>query len=87
MHLAPESIYKDYRNKALDKRSASDLLISIIENSNDELLRVKCMELIQRIGDTDPKVFTLLESLLISDLNESIRISAFEAIKSFSLSL
>jgi len=85
MHLTPESIYKDYRNKALDKRSASDLLISIIENSNDELLRVKCMELLQRIGDTDPEVFKLLESLLISDSNESIRIAAFEAIKIFSL--
>ncbi len=85
MHITPESIYKNYRNKALDKRSASDLLISIIENSNDDLLRMKCMELLRGIGDTDPKVFTLLESLLISDLNESIRIAAFEAIKIFTL--
>ena len=43
------------------------------------------MELLQRIGDTAPEVFKLLESLLISDLNESIRIAAFEAIKVFSL--
>ncbi|MFX1451947.1 MAG: hypothetical protein ACFFCM_13970 [Promethearchaeota archaeon] len=85
MHLTPESIYRDYRNKVLDKRSASDLLISIIENSNDELLRIKCMELLQRIGDTDAEVFKLLESLLISDLNQSVRIAAFEAIKMFTL--
>lgn len=85
MHLTPESIYRDYRNKALDKHAASDLLISIIENSNDELLRIKCIGYLQRIGVSNPKVFSLLESLLISDLNESIRIAAFEAIKIFSL--
>ena len=81
MYLTPESIYSDYRNKALDKYSASALLISIIENSKNEVLRVKCIEFIQRIGDTDQKVFTLLENFLISDSYESIRIAAFEAIK------
>ncbi|MFX1442707.1 MAG: HEAT repeat domain-containing protein [Promethearchaeota archaeon] len=85
MHLNPESIYRNYKNKALDKRSASNLLITIIENSSDELLRIKCLKLLQGIRDTDPKVFKLLESLLISDLNKSIRIAAFEALQIFSL--
>ena len=81
MHLTPESIYSDYWNKALDKHSASILLISLIESSKSDDLRIKCIEFIQRIGDPNLEIFKVLENLFISDSNESIRIAAFEAIK------
>ncbi|TFG28537.1 MAG: hypothetical protein EU532_05010 [Promethearchaeota archaeon] len=81
MPITPESIYNDYRNKLLDRNSASTLLISMIENSKNEVIRVKCIEIIQRIEDQDNKLFKFLENLLISDLNETVRIAAFEAIK------
>jgi len=81
MRLTPESIYSDYRNKALDKHSASILLISMIENSKNDVLRIKCIDFIQTIGDPDLEIFKVLENLLISDSNESIRIAAFKALK------
>lgn len=80
MLLAPKDIYNNYKSKALDKISASEFLISIIENSEDEELRVNCVEILQDIELNSQKMFNFLENLLISDSNESMRYAAFKVL-------
>ncbi len=81
MYSTPYTIYKDYEEKILDQHSASELLISLIENSDSEELRVECVKILCKIGFKSHKIFKFLENLLISDINESIRRTAFKGIK------
>jgi hypothetical protein len=55
----PVKIYKDYNKKILDKKSASKLLIELIENSNDEGLRVKCIEYLGKIDIKSLELFKI----------------------------
>jgi HEAT repeat protein len=73
--LSPEEIFKDFKKKKISKSKASELLISIIENSHEmnERVRSKCIRFIGLIGSKEKNVFLFLENLLISDLNELTR--------------
>ena len=81
MDLTLYRINKDYEEKILDQYSASELLISLIENSDNEEFRAECVKFLSKIGFNDQKIFKFLENLLISDTSESVRIAAFKAIK------
>ncbi len=48
-------------------------LISFIDNSNDENIRVMCVEILGNMSSNHPKIFETLENLLISDLNKHVR--------------
>ena len=74
-------IYRNFQNKILNKDSASELLIILIENNQDDDLRVECIEFIRKIDLRSSIIFEFLENLLISDLNEAIRKAAFRAIE------
>ena len=76
MELTPDKIYKDFLENNLDKPSATKLLISLIENSENERVRADCIKEMERIGAKDSQTFKFLENLLISDSNEIIRNSA-----------
>jgi len=80
MSLTPRNIYLDYTNKLLNKISASDLLIFLIENSKSEQIRLESIHFLKEIGPQNRHVFKFLENLLISDLNEPIRRAAFDVI-------
>ena len=77
---SPKDIYIKYKGKALDKISASEFLISIIENSEDEEFRVSCVEILQEIELKNQRMFKFLENLLISDSSESVRCAALKAL-------
>jgi Leucine-rich repeat (LRR) protein len=81
MELTPDKIYKDYLNNNLDKHSAAKLLLSLIENSENEKVRTKCVKQIGRIGIKDNQTFNILENLLISDSNEIVRNTAALTLK------
>ena len=81
MALTPKKIYKDYKSNKLDKGSAADLLIYIIENSTDIEHRLNSIKTLERIENTDKKIFTILESLLISESDIQIRLSASHSLK------
>jgi hypothetical protein len=79
--LTPREIYSEFENKIIDKRTASEVLINLVENSQDEELREDCIYYIKKIGLKNQSTFEFLENLFISDRNENIRGAAFKAIK------
>ena len=85
MELTPEKIHKEFLKNNLDKQSATKLLLSIIESSESDKIRVDGINKLENIGVNDKKTFKILENLLISDLNEKVRNSAALAIKNLYL--
>lgn len=79
--LNPKEIYSEFENKIFGKRSASESLINLVENSQDEELREESIKYIKKIGLKNQSTFEFLENLFISDLNANIRGAAFKAIK------
>ncbi len=79
--LTPREIYNEFQNKIIDKKSASEVLINLVENSQDDNLREESINYIKKIGLKNQSIFEFLENLFISDLNEHIRNAAFNAIK------
>ncbi|MFX0031321.1 MAG: hypothetical protein ACFE8E_02125 [Candidatus Hodarchaeota archaeon] len=66
--------------QSLTKKFNFDKLKFLIENSQDENLRIKSAQYIKNLGLNDSKVFQFLEDLLISDSNIKIRKIAFESL-------
>ena len=79
--LTPREIYSEFQNKIINKRSASEVLINLVENSKDEDLREESINYIKKIGLKNQSIFEFLENLFISDYSESIRRAAFKAIE------
>ena len=73
--LSPNRIYKDFKNKKLDKNQALSLLISLIDDIHDydDNTRIMGIKFLELFNTKDEKIFNFLENLLISDLNEHIR--------------
>ncbi|MFW9877723.1 MAG: leucine-rich repeat domain-containing protein [Candidatus Thorarchaeota archaeon] len=81
MELTPDKIYKDFLKNNLDKPSATKLLLSLIENSENDKFRADCIKELDHIGVRDRLTFKFLENLLISDSNEIIRNCAAVALR------
>ena len=81
MNLTPEKILEDYINNKIKKNTAFDLSISLVENSDNWEMRSKCIYGLDKIGIYNLKLFSLLENLLISDENSTIRNLAAGMIK------
>jgi len=81
MELTPQKILENIKNKDTDKLVAVDQLISLIENSNYVKVRLDSIETIGQIGVKNKKIFDLIENLLISDSNESIRYASANLLK------
>lgn len=80
MEQTPKKIYENYKNKDLDKNTAIEHLVAIIEDSDNIKNRVESIETLKKIDVKDERVFQLLENLLLSDSIEKIRIAAAEVI-------
>jgi len=76
MESSPQLIKKNHRNKKLDKNSAINQLVSIIENSEEVQARIDSINALAQINANIDSVFKLLENLLISDTHEIIRYTA-----------
>jgi hypothetical protein len=73
MTLDPKKIFEKFSQKDLDKYTALNLLESIIDNSEDDKLRIESIEILNKIGINDKYTFRLVENLLISDRDPEIR--------------
>ncbi|MFX1340593.1 MAG: leucine-rich repeat domain-containing protein [Promethearchaeota archaeon] len=73
MSLTPLKIYQDLKENKLDRKSAAEILLMLIENSEDDDVRIESIKLLEKIGFKNDKLFKVLEGLLISDLNERVR--------------
>ena len=80
MILNPEKVWEEFENNRIDKLTAFALLTALIENSNDEDIRIKAITNLMRIHLLNDKVFNILESLLVSDESEKIRYIAIKYI-------
>lgn len=74
LDLNPEKkIQKYYKNGKLDKNSTFELLVSFIENSNDDNVRIKCIEFLGEIEFNNFKKYEILENIMVSDSNKYVR--------------
>ncbi len=76
MVLTPSKIHEEYFKNNLDKQSATKLLVSLIDNSDSDKVRVESIQALEKIKIDDNKSFRFLENLLISDSSERVRNSA-----------
>ena len=73
MELSPNKIYLEVLNNRLNKNSAVDLLIGLIEGSDNSDIRAESLEIIKKINLNNDKVYRLSENCFISDENSIIR--------------
>ncbi|MHA2280927.1 MAG: leucine-rich repeat domain-containing protein [Promethearchaeota archaeon] len=73
MPLTPNAIFQDLKNKDLDKQSAIELLLTLVDNAENAETRIESLKTLNKIQIDDEKTFRFLEHLLISDLNEDVR--------------
>ncbi len=80
--LNPNSIYQKIIKNKITKFEAIDFLIPIIEKSDDTSLRLECLNVLNKLNVKNQVIFEILESCLISDEYEDIRIISAEIILS-----
>ncbi len=73
MNLSPKMIYKQFERNEINKFIACDHLISFLENSENENIRGEAIQILDKLGIYDIKLFDILENILISDSNANIR--------------
>jgi len=78
--LTPEAIVSDFLNGKLNFKLAADLLISILEKSNNPEMRKKSILALARIEGNNEKIFNILENYLLSDENHFVRSAAAKLI-------
>ncbi len=82
--LAPRQIYNDFLEGKIDKPSLIYYLISLIDKSNDEPLRIDAIKFLSKLGFKSDFYFKYMENLLISDDNNVIKAYATKSlIKNF----
>ncbi len=80
MSLNPRSIYDDFISNKINKTTSVALLNSLIEESEDNDLRLTSLDYIDKIHEPDAKLYNILEQLFLSDSSSEIRYKAFEII-------
>ena len=81
MDLTPKDIIRDLQNNKISQITAYDLLTSLVENSENENIRLESIINLEKIGLINDNLFNFLENLLISDSNRKIRNAAAKFIK------
>lgn len=78
--LTPDSIVSDYINGKLNMKSALDLLISILEKSDNPEMRCKSILAFEKVKNYDEKVLDYVENSILSDENALVRAAAVKII-------
>jgi len=78
--LGLEKIQEYYRNGKLDRSSTFELLVYILENSNDDDIRIKSIEFFNQIEFNESKKYEILENLMVSDSSKYVRGTAAKII-------
>ncbi|MFX1522910.1 MAG: leucine-rich repeat domain-containing protein [Promethearchaeota archaeon] len=80
MELKPSKVYENYRNRSLDELSIINLLITLIDNNEEDFIRKECIDVLNKIDCNDEEVFRILENIILSEGNEDLRSSAARVI-------
>ena len=78
--FTPETIVSDFLNGKLNFKLAADLLISLLEKSNNPELRKKSILAFERLKGSNEKIFNIFENCLLSDENPFVRSAAAKLI-------
>jgi Leucine-rich repeat (LRR) protein len=78
--ITPEKIQKSFLDGDISKEDAADLLISLINGSEDAKVRTTSIEVLEKLDFNDENTFKILENHLISDENACVRSSAARVI-------
>jgi Leucine-rich repeat (LRR) protein len=73
MILSPFKIYQNFQHNTIDRESAIKFLITLIENSETNQIRIDSIKYLAKIGKTSIQVFEIFENLLICDSSWEIR--------------
>ncbi|TFF93824.1 MAG: hypothetical protein EU544_05320, partial [Promethearchaeota archaeon] len=71
--LRPREIYLDFMNGLYSDAEASELILYLLNNSEDDSKRISSLKYLNLLPKKQNKLFSLLENLLVSDSNELIR--------------
>jgi len=82
--LAPNKIYGEFERNIINKLTALNLLVTIIENSDNDNVREDCIYYLQKLG-IENKMFEFFENLFISDSSARIRNASAKIINLFFL--
>ena len=78
--LTPEEIYNKVLNQKLSKTVAIELLISLLEESDDDEIRARCIIAFSKLDFKKQKIFRIIENSLVSDKSSLVRKAATRAI-------
>ena len=78
--LTPEKICNDFFNGSMSRNEAEELLVSLVESSEDMNIRIDSIDAFEQIGISNKRVFDILEDCLISDENPLIRVAAAKSL-------
>ena len=81
MTSSPNEIYQNFLNKTISKSHAISLISILLENADDEKILTSCIHVLENIDAKDEHLFEILENLIISDPNDTIRKEAVSVIK------
>ena len=78
--LKPKKIFLDFVRGDLTRQIATELLVSLIEKSDNEDERADCLKIIGEINSVSDSTFKILENSLLSDESPIVRSVASKAI-------
>ncbi len=78
--LRPESIYNEIIKGKLSKAEGVELLISLIQESEDAAIRAEYIEIFKKLDYKSESIFKILENYLISDESPFVRNAAADSI-------
>jgi Leucine-rich repeat (LRR) protein len=78
--LNPRNIYQNYIKNNINRAEVIKILSSYIENSYKLNLRVESLKVLNQVAGKNNDVFKILETILISDENEELRVLALKSL-------
>lgn len=80
MKFTPEKIWQEFETDNISLLTATELLLSIIENSNESEIRVNAISTLAKIISGGDKMYKILENLVVSEENVKVRMIAINYI-------
>ena len=78
--FSAKKIYDSFIKNNINKDTAVEMLLSLIEASDSVEIRIECIEVFGKIANKSLKVFKILENYLLSDESPLVRAAAANAI-------
>ncbi|MBY8991579.1 MAG: HEAT repeat domain-containing protein [Candidatus Lokiarchaeota archaeon] len=78
--VTPEKIQKSFLDGDISREETTDLLISLINGSEDAKIRTASINVLEEVDFKDENIFKILENHLISDEDANVRASAARVI-------